>query len=357
MKKIAIVLGVAAVATLTGCRDQDYDAKHGKQIQDEPKSIETTPVKPVEQAPAKGPDVKVEESHCTCAPGTKHTSPCACGASDCKCVVEKPAPVTPPPAPEYTTYVVQNGDYLSKISAKFNVTISSIKRLNNLKSDVIRVGQKLKLPGKIDVGVQSAPAKAATKPNKTAVKKAYAPYTGATKEYVVKNGDTLGSVAYGNGINIRQLKELNKLTGDSLKVGQKLKVPAEKVVKPAKTEGGVKPQTAPKPTTTAPAKSAPSTSEVVKVTEPTQPPVASETAKTPTPAEQTVPEVKTPTESSAKSAAQATTTYVVQEGEDLTRLAIDFGVSTSVIRELNNLGENDTIKPGQVLKLPAESQQ
>ena len=51
--------------------------------------------------------------------------------------------------------------------------------------------------------------------------------TGATKEYVVKNGDTLGSVAYGNGITIRQLKELNGLSSDSLKIGQKLKIPGK----------------------------------------------------------------------------------------------------------------------------------
>ena len=76
-------------------------------------------------------------------------------------------------------------------------------------------------------------AEASEKPasgKKPAAKKGYTSYTGATKEYVVKNGDTLGSIAYGNGINIRQLKALNNLTSDSLKIGQKLKIPAEKVV-------------------------------------------------------------------------------------------------------------------------------
>ena len=51
-----------------------------------------------------------------------------------------------------TTYTVQRGDYLAKISKKFGVTIASIKRLNNLSEDSLRIGQKLKLPGNIDVG-------------------------------------------------------------------------------------------------------------------------------------------------------------------------------------------------------------
>lgn len=43
-------------------------------------------------------------------------------------------------------YVVQKGDYLSKIAKKFNTSISEIKKLNNLKSDVVYPGQKLLIP-------------------------------------------------------------------------------------------------------------------------------------------------------------------------------------------------------------------
>ena len=57
------------------------------------------------------------------------------------------------------------------------------------------------------------------------------------------------------------------------------------------------------------------------------------------------------------SAAPATATYVVQEGDDMTGVSIRWGVSAAEIRELNNLGENDQLKPGQILKLPAEAQQ
>ena len=58
-----------------------------------------------------------------------------------------------------------------------------------------------------------------------------------------------------------------------------------------------------------------------------------------------------------KSAAPATTTYIVQEGDDMTGVSIRWGVSAADIRELNNLGENDQLVPGQAIKLPADAQQ
>ena len=244
MNKLGIVLGIAAVAVIAGCKDPNYQRKASK---DEVKDIGTQ----VEQQPEPDTPVVTEEKHCTCPPGTKHTEPCQCGAPDCQCIVEqkivekKDVKPLPPPEPEYTVYIVQRGDYLAKISKKYNVTINSIKRLNNLKDDNIRIGQKLKLPGKLEIGEQKVPEGAFAKDAKTTAKKPYAAYTGATKEYVVKSGDTLGAIAYGNGINIRQLKELNGLTSDSLKIGQKLKVPAEKVVAAEKTVAAKKAETKP----------------------------------------------------------------------------------------------------------------
>ena len=374
MNKFGVVLGIAAVATLAGCKDPDYK-RSGGTVQNDVKNVETAPAKaPVEVAPA---PVAVEPvvAKCMCPPGTKHTAPCTCGAPDCKCIVEtKPVVVAnvskTPVEPEYTIYVVQNGDYLAKISKKFNVTISSIKRLNpSIKKDVVRVGQKLKLPGKIDVGVQAASAVAATATTATATatavkkpaaKKGYTSYTGATKEYVVKNGDTLGSIAYGNGINIRQLKELNGLSSDSLKIGQKLKVPAEKVAKaaPAKKVEAAAPA---KAEAVAPAKTeavAPAKTEAAEPTEAEKPAEATaaeapvEAAKDASPVAEAAKDA-----APAKAEAVATTTYVVQEGDDMTGVSIRWGVSAAEIRELNNLGENDQLVPGQIIKLPADAQQ
>ena len=332
MNKLGIVLGIAAVAVIAGCKDPNYQRKPSQ----------TTAVKDIgtqvepDAAPV-GTPVVVDEKHCTCAPGTKHTEPCLCGAPDCQCIVEqkivekKDVKPLPPPEPEYTVYIVQRGDYLVKISKKYNVTINSIKRLNNLKDDNIRIGQKLKLPGKLDVGEQKVPEGAFAKPQ--AQKKAYAPYTGATKEYVVKSGDTLGAIAYGNGINIRQLKELNGLTSDSLKIGQKLKIPAEKVVVAKKVEAKAVEKKAAAPEVKAPAEvpAEPVVPVEPTVEAPAQTPVVEESAPVPT--------------------------YTVQEGDDLTDVSIRFGVSAAAVRELNNLGENDKLVAGQILKLPADAQQ
>lgn len=342
MNKLGMVIGLAAVATLAGCKDPDYKRGDASASQSDVKNVDTTPAQPIVIEPEKTPV-------CKCPPGTRHSTPCMCGAPDCKCIVEaKPvvvADISRPPEPAYTTYVVQSGDYLAKISKKFNVTISSIKRLNpSIKeNNVVRIGQKLKLPGKVDVGVQTAPARTVS-PIKTG-KKTFTPYAGATKEYVVKNGDTLGSIAYGSGINIRQLKNLNGLTTDVIKVGQKLKVPAEKVAKAAK------PAASKKAVAAVAAEKKPAAVAAAPVVE-AAPAAAAETAApapAPVEAEEAAP--------APVADAPATTTYVVKEGDDMTGVSIRWGVSAADIRELNNLAEGDQLVPGQVIKLPADAQQ
>ena len=341
MNKFGVVLGIAAVATLAGCKDPDYKRGGSAAAQNEIKDIETVEAQPVAAEPVA---VKPE--------------------------VAKPvvtADLSKPVEPEYTIYVVQNGDYLAKISKKFNVTIASIKRLNpSIKKDVVRVGQKLKLPGKIDVpppAVVSSAASgtaAAVAAKKPAAKKGYVPYTGATKEYVVKNGDTLGSVAYGNGINIRQLKELNGLSSDSLKVGQKLKIPAEKVVKAEKAKPVEKKATAEAPAVAPAAEK--KAAEVVPAepaaaTEAAAPAIPEKPAVSEKPAEVAAPLAAAAEAASVKAEAAASTTYVVQEGDDMTGVSIRWGVSAAQIRELNNLAEGDQLVPGQIIKLPADAQQ
>ena len=345
MNKLVTVFGVAAVASLAGCKDPNY--RPMSDSQDEVKIVETTPKTIVATDPTP------EKPTCKCPPGTKHTSPCACGAPDCQCVVEvKPLPPPPPPPPETTTYIVQRGDYLAKISKKYNVTIDSIKKLNGMKNDTIRIGQKLQLPGKIDVGVQKAPVQAAA-PKKAA--SAPVDYTGETKEYVVKSGDTLGAIAYGNGCNIRQLKKLNGLTSDSLKIGQKLKVPSGKAaVKEAKPANAPVPAPAETQKATAPKapENPPAPAAEAKPVPPPAPVV--EPPKDPEPVVE--PPVAAPADPQP-AAGQSLTTYTVQEGDDMTGVSIRFGVTAAVIRELNKLPEGAQLTVGQVIKLPAEAQQ
>ena len=349
MNKYGIVFGAAAVAVIAGCKDPDYKYTNASASQNDVKQVSTDDnAKPVTIEPvvAKG---------CTCAPGTVHEKPCACGAADCACVVAAKPVVTADlskpaeaPAAETTVYIVQRGDYLAKISKKFNITISSIKRLNPSigEKNIVRVGQKLKLPGKVDVGVQAEPSKPVVAA-KASAKKPYVPYSGATKEYVVKSGDTLGGIAYSNGINIRQLKELNGLSKDTLRIGQKLKIPAEKVVAAKAPAAAEKKVEAAKPAAPA-AEAAPAEEKDDKPLDAAA--LADEVAKATTAA----PDAST---SASAASAASPATYVVQEGDDMTGVSIRWGVSAAEIRELNNLGEKDQLVPGQIIKLPADAQQ
>ena len=74
MNKFGFVLGVAAVATLAGCKDPDYKYANASKTQNEVKNVDTE-VKTIAPAPA---------PKCTCLPGTKHASPCMCGDPNCK---------------------------------------------------------------------------------------------------------------------------------------------------------------------------------------------------------------------------------------------------------------------------------
>jgi LysM repeat protein len=305
-------------------------------------------------------------------------------------VVVKPVPATPPPAPkkqitvvdkapaastETTTYVVCAGDTLSGIAARYNIKMQAILAVNpGMNPNRIYVGKKIKLPGK--VAVTQAPVKKVAKASATpataakttapvTTKKATPAYKGATKEYTVKSGDILGKIAQSYGISIRALKELNGLKNNNIRVGQVLKVPAEKVVKkeapkkPAKVdtanEVAIEPKKDVKKPAEAPAKveekkvETESATTVTTVEEVTVAPQVEAPAPDPKATEVAAP---APEQAAAPAAAQAST-YVVKEGQDILSIAVDFGISPTQLLDANNLKMTDPIKPGDVLKLPA----
>lgn len=59
-------------------------------------------------------------------------------------------------------YAVKSGDSLTKIAAHFSTTVKAIRSLNNLKTDKIVVGQKLKIPGKSAAPTTPVPASSGT---------------------------------------------------------------------------------------------------------------------------------------------------------------------------------------------------
>lgn len=104
------------------------------------------------------------------------------------------------------TYTVQEGDNLTAIADKYNVTVSQIKEWNNLESDVIIPGQELKLYS------DTKSDKDNTKKNKKA------------STYTVKSGDNLTEIADKFGVSVSDLKEWNDLESDVIKEGQVLKL-------------------------------------------------------------------------------------------------------------------------------------
>lgn len=107
-----------------------------------------------------------------------------------------------PYTPEQLTgdfYVVKKGDTIYKIANQFNIPISEIKRINNLTSDLLNIGQILYL-------------KESTLPNN------YFTYT-------VKKGDSLWKIAQENNTSIDDIKRINNLTSNNLIVGQQLLIP------------------------------------------------------------------------------------------------------------------------------------
>ena len=118
-----------------------------------------------------------------------------------KSVLEyKNIPYKEPETTMTDTYKVIKGDTLYSIAQKLDTTVDELKKINNLTSNILSVGQILKIPVKIiDIG--------------------------DTELYQVKPGDTLYSIANRYGITIKELKELNNLTNDNLSIGELLNIP------------------------------------------------------------------------------------------------------------------------------------
>ncbi len=121
-----------------------------------------------------------------------------------------------------TTYKVEKGDTLYSISRKYQITVAELRAANNLsENDVIKVGQKLKIP---TADISNAAA-LATDNKATTSSSATLSSTKATKEYTVVKGDTMYSISKKNGMTLAEFMALNGLDSNSvIKVGQKLKI-------------------------------------------------------------------------------------------------------------------------------------
>jgi len=178
-------------------------------------------------------------------------------------------------------YKVRQGDTLSGIAQKSRLTVAELKRLNNLSSDKLKLGQVLV------VSKSSGSAKAA----KGTASTSKASVANSSATYKVKQGDTLSGIAQKAKISVAELKRLNHLSSNNLKLGQVLVV--------SKSSGS--------------AKAAKGTASAGKA-----------------------------------SVANSSATYKVKQGDTLSAIAQKAKISVAELKRLNKLSSNN-LKLGQVL--------
>ena len=122
-----------------------------------------------------------------------------------------------------STYIVRRGDSLSKIASRHHVRTIDLAKANNLQlTSVIRVGQKLTIPG------GKAAAEKRTEKSSVASEEKSAPRSGL---YVVRRGDSISRIAKRCKVKRADLMAVNNINENTvLRIGQTLKLPGAQVV-------------------------------------------------------------------------------------------------------------------------------
>ncbi len=105
---------------------------------------------------------------------------------------------SPGPGTNVVEYVVRSGDTLWLIARRYGTTVDAIRNLNGLTSNMLNIGQVLKIPASAG---------------------------SSYFEYAVRSGDTLWLLSRRYGTTVEAIRSLNGLTSDRLDVGQILRIP------------------------------------------------------------------------------------------------------------------------------------
>ena len=212
----------------------------------------------------------------------------------------KGIPYIPPGNTSTSTYTVKAGDSLYSIAKKYNTTVDEIKKLNNLTSNNLSIGQVLKLTP-----------------------------TELQETYTVKRGDTLYSIAKNNNTTINEIKKLNNLSSDTLSIGQTLILPSGEIIENVTTEDQIY--------TVKAGDTLYSISRKYNITIDELKALNNLTSNL-----LSVGQIlKIPT-------SQITTTYIVEKGDTLYSIAGKFNTTVDNLKKLNNL-TNNNLSIGQEL--------
>lgn len=221
------------------------------------------------------------------------------------------------------TYTVARGDSLWSIAKKFNVGVNEIKNANNLKSNLISVGQQLVIPGA-------------------------APSDQTNVTYVVQKGDSLYSIANANNTTVDELANLNDLGTNTIYVGQVLQIP---------NTGSSGTTTLDTQTIYVVLKGDTLYSIALKYGTTPNAIIRKNNLKNNTLTVGQTLTIPSDVESTGDdSDVSNSNTYVVQRGDSLYSIANAYNVSVNDLRNINNL-TSDILSAGQVLIIPENSNQ
>ncbi len=110
-------------------------------------------------------------------------------------------------------HTVRRGDALSTIAQDYGISVAAIRQTNGLRGDRIIIGQRLQLPRSSGPNSQPAPAE-------------------PMQPYVVQPGDSLWQIARRYDSTVSALRAANNLSGNNIRPGQKLQLPASITAQP-----------------------------------------------------------------------------------------------------------------------------
>ncbi len=114
-------------------------------------------------------------------------------------------------------YQVKLGDVLGAIAQRYNVSVASIKSINSMNSDLLRIGEVIRIPNPSSI---SRHAEFINQDSKA----------GWQFIHQVQRGDVLGTIAQRYDVSVANLRTANSLNSDLIRVGQKLRIPTPNTI-------------------------------------------------------------------------------------------------------------------------------
>ncbi len=130
--------------------------------------------------------------------------------------------ISPPRQQNEITHEVQPGETLFAISRKYGVTIAEIQQWNNLRDTNLELGSELTIFLPENGDQQDVTPLPAEEPEERQSIVRIGEQPDMNTYYTVRSGDTLTRIANEHGMTIAELRELNDLEGDLLRIGQQL---------------------------------------------------------------------------------------------------------------------------------------